>query len=101
IKADIVLVPLPHVPKLIPLAKSTIFAKMAEGEFEVIKFGARSFLSLRSINAYIQRNIVPPKIKGAEIEAKAKAKKARAPKRRLVAGKNRRRRMDTADRAAP
>jgi hypothetical protein len=65
---------------------STIYQWMSDGEFEVCKLGGRTFLTVRSLDAFIQRNIR----RTVSVEPQKPALKPATPKvakRKLVPGK--------------
>jgi hypothetical protein len=73
------------------LGMSTLYEKMNKGEFEIARLDGRTFITRKSLDAYIARNIVAPKA------AATKPTTGRVPrpiKRKLMPGKQRRKRDD-------
>jgi hypothetical protein len=69
------------------LGMSTLSEKMNKGEFEIARLDGRTFITRKSLDAYIARNIRPNKT-----EAEVKLRQQPRPlKRRLTPGKHRRR----------
>jgi hypothetical protein len=98
--------------KYLNLGLSTVHEKMNEGEFEIVRLGGRTFLTRKSLDAYIQRNLTPARIEapatppavderprpsgvghnGSPEPIETAPKASRLIKRKLVPGKQQRRR---------
>jgi hypothetical protein len=94
------------------LGQSTLYEKMNEGEFEIVRLGGRTFLTKRSLDAYIARNTQPSKadrksqprniVRNIEpSEVRTKPRVPRPKKQALVPGKLRQRRNDERRTAPP
>ena len=74
--------------KYVGLGLSTFYEKMKKGEVDKVTFDGRTFTTIRSLDAYISRNTQPAKI---EAKTEPPPREERPLKRRLVPGKQRRR----------
>jgi hypothetical protein len=72
------------------VGQSTIYAWMADGEFEIVKLGSRTFLTVRSLDAFIARNT--RRTVSAELPKPVRNPAApKIAKRKLVPGKQQKR----------